>query len=452
MRKRIAIAFSPDGKRIVSGSLEGRITLWDVNYTPRHGQFYNPREPIVFNGHDGLVSGVTINPKNKTIISAGRDKTIRIWNMRTASQITVLEGHRDSAEDVAISPDGETVVSASADTTVRLWKHNNDFVETLIGYSGLYGRSDFNTRFIGIRDSYSLSKIDESLPGRHSKETISYIPDNKIELWNQDFQDYTTIGPYDEQIENFTSNSRNPKIVSVNSDGKLEIRGNNNGLTKTEIIFLRGDTTYRSLMLSINNDNITISGGADDIIRLQDLDDNVKVIKTFQKRHQDVVWAVGINRDGQTIVSQDEDGKIIFWNEDGTVKKEIEPEKRRNSDPLLLKGIAVSPDRKYVALASADKTIEIRDKEEKLLKTIPVINFTPDFDGEIRNIAFSSDSKSLFSIETEELKPANPRSYVWNIEKILELDEREYACKMIENYLKHNSELEEKERTICDNI
>lgn len=447
-----AIAFSPNGKTIVSGSLKGRITRWDINYTQRHGQLYNPKAPIVFAGHYGRISGVAIDPQNKKIISAGNDKTIKIWDMFSLYQIAVLEGHKDSIEDMAISLDGETIISAGKDATVRLWKHNNDFVKTLIGYSGLYGRPDYNTRPIG-KYSHTLSRIHEHLPGQHSKETISYIPDNKIELRNQNSQDYITIGSHDEQTENSTYDSGDGKIVLVDSEGRLEIKGNNNGLLKTEIIFLkRGKNSYRNkgLQLAVGDDSITVSGGADDIIRLEDLDGNVKVIKTFQKRHQDVVWAVGINRNGQTIVSQDEDGKIIFWNEDGTVKKEIEQPKRRNSDPLPLKGIAVSPNRKYVALASADKTIEIRDTEGELLKTIPNIKFTLDFDGEIWNIAFSSDSKFLFSTELEEDKPSNPRSYIWNIEKILKIDEREYAYKIRQDYLDNNYELEE--RTIYDDI
>ncbi|CCA77061.1 hypothetical protein PIIN_11046, partial [Serendipita indica DSM 11827] len=70
-----AVGFSPDGSRIVSGSSDETIRLWDANTGQSLG------EPL--RGHHGLVTAVGFSPGGTRIISGSQDMTIQVWNNDT---------------------------------------------------------------------------------------------------------------------------------------------------------------------------------------------------------------------------------------------------------------------------------------------------------------------------------------------------------------------------------
>ena len=57
----------------------------------------------------------------KRVVTASADKTARLWNAETGTEIAVLKAHEGTVWSVAFSPDGKRVVTASADETARLW-------------------------------------------------------------------------------------------------------------------------------------------------------------------------------------------------------------------------------------------------------------------------------------------------------------------------------------------
>lgn len=107
-------AFSPDGKYVVTGSLDKTLRLWLVETGTQVG------EP--WEGHTDAVEAVTFSPDGLLVASSGRDNTIRLWN--TARGITIgepLYGHNAKINSIDFSPDGSLIVSGSSDKTLRLW-------------------------------------------------------------------------------------------------------------------------------------------------------------------------------------------------------------------------------------------------------------------------------------------------------------------------------------------
>ena len=74
-----------------------------------------------FEGHSSYVSSVAYSPDGTKIISGSDDKTIKIWDANTGQCLKSLEGHSDYVNSVAFSPDGTKIISGSTDTTVKIW-------------------------------------------------------------------------------------------------------------------------------------------------------------------------------------------------------------------------------------------------------------------------------------------------------------------------------------------
>jgi len=109
-----SVAYSPDGRYIVSGSSDKTIRVWNAETGAVVG---TPLE-----GHSLGVASVAYSPDGRHIISGSNDKTIRIWDGETGAAVgKPLEGHSEGVTSVAYSPNGRHIISGSYDKTIRIW-------------------------------------------------------------------------------------------------------------------------------------------------------------------------------------------------------------------------------------------------------------------------------------------------------------------------------------------
>ena len=97
------MAFSPDGKRIVSAAADRTVKVWDAE---------TGQEKFTLRGHADRVTSVAFSPDGKRIVSGSWDNTVKVWNAENDPSMQVLAGHLSQVTAVAFSPDGASIASA----------------------------------------------------------------------------------------------------------------------------------------------------------------------------------------------------------------------------------------------------------------------------------------------------------------------------------------------------
>ena len=124
----LAVAYSPDGQTLASsGSSDGTVQLWDVE---------SGTHTRTLKGHTDTVRTLAFSPDGKTLVSGSKDDTLRMWDTNTGRMLRKLAGHSNDLKSVAFSGDGKMIASGSEDATVRLWDAKTGrFLPTLRGHS-----------------------------------------------------------------------------------------------------------------------------------------------------------------------------------------------------------------------------------------------------------------------------------------------------------------------------
>ena len=106
-----SIAFRRDGQRIVAGSYDRLVSIWN----PAGG------EPRMLKDHTDAVYGVAYSPNGSRIASVAGDRTLKVWDSESGKRLFTLSESTAELFCVAFRPDGKQITAGGADKTLRTW-------------------------------------------------------------------------------------------------------------------------------------------------------------------------------------------------------------------------------------------------------------------------------------------------------------------------------------------
>jgi WD40 repeat protein len=316
------VAFSPDGRRIVSGAYDGAVRLWDASTGVAIG------EPMT--GHQNAVSSVAFSPDGQKIASGGLDGTVRLWDTATGEAVgEPMTGHQNAVSSVAFSPDGQKIASGGLDGTVRLWAAatGQAIGEPLIGHVDV------------------VSAVAFSPDGRH---IVSGSTDYTVRLW--DAATGQVVG------ELMTGHEGDVLSVAFSPDGRRIVSGGLDGTVRLEDVatgevvgepMVGHEGAVYSVAFSPDGRRI-VSGGGDGTVRLWDAATGLPMTG-----HEGGVLSVGFSPDGRRIVSGGEDGTARLW--DASTGRSVGEPLTGHVDVVW--SVAFSPDGRRIVSGGADRTV-----------------------------------------------------------------------------------------------
>jgi len=356
-----SVAFSPDGHRIVSGSADKTLRLWDAETGRQIGK------PL--QGHEDSVFSVAFSPNGRDIVSGSRDNTLRLWNVNTGEPIGApFQGHTSSVHSVAFSSEGRRIVSGSSDKTVRQW---DAMTGTPLGVP-LRGHTD---------DVYSVGFSPDG------SRIVSGGSDETLRLW--DAQSGQPLGEplkgHKNPISSVVFSPNGRRLVSGSWDMTLRLWDAQTGQPLGEPL-TGHDNMVRGVAFSPDGCCI-VSGGTDKSLRLwaAETDQSIGIPLTG---HKEQVSSVAFSSDGHRIVSGSWDGNIRLW--DAKSGQAL-------GSPLLadkggISAVAFGADNKHV-VSDEGRNIRLFNIQTGL----SIWRSTEGHEGSVSSVAFSIDGHSIVS-------------------------------------------------------
>jgi WD40 repeat protein/predicted Zn-dependent protease len=411
------VAFSPDGKRLASGSMvldlqkqrmvSGELKVWDA-------QTGGPL--LTLRGLTGPVCSVAFSPDGKRLAGGSGDARVQVWDAQTGQQVLDLQGHTNSVWSVCFSPDGARLATGSNDGTVKVWdRHSGQQLRTFhTGFVTSVAFSPDGARLATGSYDHTL-KVWDARTGQqlftlqgHAKEvsSVAFSPDGtRLASGSWD----TTVKVWDanssQQPLTLTGHASEVRGVAFSPDGKRLASGSGplfrgevkvwDAQTGQQLLDLKGHTgDVTSMAFSPDGTRIASGSGVVDLQKQRYVSGELKVWDAQTGRelldlqgHTGNLTSVAFSPDGQHLASGSEDQTVKVWDaQTGRLLRTLQ------GHTSHVTSVVFSPDGQRLASGSEDQTVKVWDAQTgRLLRTLQ------GHTSHVLSVSFRPDSQRLAS-------------------------------------------------------
>ncbi|AFZ24332.1 WD40 repeat-containing protein [Cylindrospermum stagnale PCC 7417] len=350
----LAVAFSPDGKVLATGGVEGEVQLWQV----ADGKLLSR-----WNAHTRWILSLAFSPNGQMLATGSDDKSVKLWDANTGICLKTIQGHTSWVFDVVFSPHGQALASVGDEYTVKLWDvYNGQLLKTFTGHSTQ-------------PHSIAFSPDGQILASSANDKTIRLWNINTGELLKT-FQGQS----YFVQAIAFSPDGRT--LASVGDDYIIQLW---NLRTDELLNTFQGHVSFVQSIAFSPDGKILASGSHDKTVKLWDV--AVGICKKTLQGHTSQVWSIAFSPDGEKIVSSSDDHTVKLWD---TATGQCLRNFKGYTNAFRL--IAFSPDGKTLVSGSGDSQVRLWNVEEgACLKTLP------GHTSLVVSVAFSPNGNTLAS-------------------------------------------------------
>ncbi|MEL6400561.1 MAG: AAA-like domain-containing protein [Cyanobacteria bacterium J06607_6] len=427
-------AFDPTGDTVAIGGDDRMVQLWQPDGTLMK----------TLAGHTKRVGGIDFSPDGVAIASAGLDRTIWMRGI-DGSPWRVLQTAGDMRGISFPDSDAQTMVTIDSTSTAQLRQWESPLLQTIFLDDDVW--------------DIAISPDGERLISGDSP--IVYV-------WNRDRKIVATLDAGQDTLFGFDYSPNGQLIAAAGANGTVQLWSPTGELLQD----LQGPDELQTWSVSFSPDSQRLAAIAEDGSILVWTTAG-KLIQTLQG-NKDLGLRVEFSPDGQRLVASSGSGTLQIFQADGTLLHEI-----KGHDAAVF-GLSVSPDGQFFASASSDSTAKLWRWDGTLVRAFEGHTnetFGVDFsaDGQMLATASADNTVILWSLAGEKIKTlyghgpgfkdvkfsatgelitvAEDGTLArWNLEEVLALNELEYACAWIADYLRTNSEVAEGDRALCDGI
>jgi WD40 repeat protein/serine/threonine protein kinase len=315
--------YSHDGGRIVTASRDKTVRIWDAA---------TGREIMNLTGHTGPVNSAAFSPDDRSILTASFDRTARIWDAATGRELIRLVGHTDRLTSAAFSPDGRRIVTSSADKTARIWDAaTGQQLLAIGGHTNLVASAAFS-------------------PDGSRILTASY--DNTARIWDAATgRQLQLLSGHANQVWSAAYSHDGARVVTVSWDKTARIW---DAATGHQTLLLSGHSNLVAAGVFSPDDKRIATASFDKTVRIWDAATGQQI--RLLSGHLSSVFGVAFSPDGRHLVTASNDKTIRTWN--------AEPAQQimQLTGHSNIVNVAVfSHDGSHIVSASLDKTARIWD-------------------------------------------------------------------------------------------